>query len=80
MSLSFWLKMLLIGVGASLAVGFQRTLGRHDGDWEAASAHHFRARWLGIVTLLVWCSIVILGRLIAYDYVWGSWSPAANLN
>jgi hypothetical protein len=79
LSLSFWLKMCLIGVGASLAIGFQLTLGRHDGDWEAASPQHWRARCLATVTLLVWCSIVILGRLIAYDYVWGSWSPGANL-
>jgi hypothetical protein len=27
---------------------------------------------------LIWICIIILGRLIAYDYVWGSWSPAAR--
>ena len=29
---------------------------------------------LAILTLLIWVGIVVLGRLIAYDYVWGSWS------
>jgi hypothetical protein len=27
-----------------------------------------------LVTLVVWLAIVVLGRLIAYDTVWGSWS------
>jgi hypothetical protein len=30
---------------------------------------------LAVLTLLVWFSIIVLGRLIAYDHVWGSWSP-----
>ncbi|MBM3818544.1 MAG: hypothetical protein FJW14_05930 [Acidimicrobiia bacterium] len=35
-----------------------------------------RAPALAFVTLLVWLCIVVLGRLIAYDHVWGSWSAA----
>jgi hypothetical protein len=31
---------------------------------------------LAVITFLVWVSVVVLGRLIAYDYVWGSWSMA----
>jgi len=27
---------------------------------------------------LIWVCIIILGRLIAYDHVWGSWSPATK--
>jgi hypothetical protein len=34
---------------------------------------------LAIVTLLIWVGIVILGRLIAYDHVWGSWSVAPRV-
>ena len=33
-------------------------------------------RWMAVVTFLIWACIIILGRLIAYDHVWGSWSPA----
>jgi hypothetical protein len=76
LSLSFWLKMSLIVVGAATAAGFQMTLGRNDGDWEQSSANRRTTKCLAMVTLLVWCSIVILGRLIAYDYVWGRWSLA----
>ena len=28
------------------------------------------------MTAAVWAFVIVLGRLIAYDYVWGSWSPA----
>jgi uncharacterized membrane protein SirB2 len=67
MSLSFWLKMSLLAVGIALAVAFQIQLKRDLRETPATKS-------LAIVTLLVWCSIIILGRLIAYDHVWGSWS------
>ena len=74
LSLSFWLKMSLIVVGAAFAAGFQVMLGRHDRQWEESFVNRSATRWLAIVTFLVWCGIVILGRLIAYDHVWGRWS------
>jgi putative copper export protein len=76
LSLSFWLKMSLIIVGAALAVGFQLTLGRNERDWEESSASSRTTKILATVTFLVWCSVVVLGRLIAYDHVWGRWSLA----
>jgi len=76
LSLSFWLKMSLIVVGAAVAAGFQVTLGRNDDDWEKSSANRRTTKCLAMVTFLVWCGIVILGRLIAYDHVWGRWSLA----
>lgn len=74
LSLSFWLKMSLIIVGVGLAAGFQTTLRRNSGDWEKPFAERRTTKCLAVVTLLVWCGIVILGRLIAYDFVWGRWS------
>ena len=76
LSLSFWLKMSLIIVGAAAAAGFQLTLGRNNVDWEQSFVNRRTTKCLAMVTFLVWCSIVILGRLIAYDYVWGRWSLA----
>ena len=58
LSFSFWLKMSLVVVGALI----QTLVNRRS------------VKWLAIVTLLMWVGIVVLGRLIAYDYVWGSWS------
>jgi putative copper export protein len=76
LSLSFWLKMSLILVGSALAAGFQLTLGRSEREWDESSVSSWTTRVLATVTFLVWCSIVVLGRLIAYDYVWGRWSLA----
>jgi hypothetical protein len=76
LSLSFWLKMSLIIVSAAVAGGFQMTLRQNNGDWEQSFVNRRTTRCLAVVTFLVWCTIVILGRLIAYDHVWGRWSLA----
>jgi hypothetical protein len=36
--------------------------------------HRWTAKPLAIFTLLIWVAIVFLGRLIAYDHIWGAWS------
>ena len=33
---------------------------------------------LAIVSFLAWVCIIVLGRLIAYDHVWGAWSPSGQ--
>jgi putative copper export protein len=74
MSLSFWLKMSLLLIGIVIATLFQLALRRNDRHWEEELINRGTTKSLAILTLLVWCSIVVLGRLIAYDHVWGSWS------
>jgi uncharacterized membrane protein YgdD (TMEM256/DUF423 family) len=76
---SFWLKMALVAVGALVAVVFQRTLRRHERRWEETLVHSPSIKALTILTFLIWAAIIVLGRLIAYDHLWGSWSPAASL-
>jgi hypothetical protein len=78
-SFSFWLKMALVAVGTAVAVAFQRALRRDERRWEDAAAHGGSIRMLAVVTFLVWIAVIFLGRLIAYDHVWGSWSPAPRL-
>lgn len=73
---SFWLKMGLVALGTLVAVLFRRALRRHERQWEDTLVHAPSVRALAILTLLIWVSIIILGRLIAYDHVWGSWSPS----
>jgi hypothetical protein len=58
LAVSFWMKMALIAFGVAAHV----TLRRRPGKTLAAA------------TLGVWVCVIVLGRLIAYDYVWGSWS------
>ena len=69
-SFSFWLKMALVAVGTVAAVAFQRALRREEGG---------SMKTLAVLTFLVWIAVIFLGRLIAYDHVWGSWSPAPRL-
>ena len=75
---SFWLKMTLVALGAIVAVLFQRTLRRHERQWEDTLVHRASIKGLAVATFFIWTCIVILGRLIAYDHVWGSWSPAVG--
>lgn len=75
---SFWLKMTLVAIGALIAVLFQRALRTHDQQWETRLVQGSSIKALAIVTFLIWACIIVLGRLIAYDHVWGSWSPSAR--
>ena len=75
---SFWLKMVLVAVGTVVAVAFQRAL-RREGRFEDTASHSGSIKTLAVVTFLVWICVIFLGRLIAYDHVWGSWSPAPRL-
>ena len=74
LSLSFWLKMAMLAVGILVATTFQMSLRKNSRQWEDALLQRWTTKSLALLTLLVWCSIIVLGRLIAYDHVWGSWS------
>ncbi|HSR08187.1 MAG TPA: DUF6644 family protein [Bryobacteraceae bacterium] len=65
---SFWLKMFLVALSTVIAVNFQHKLG----------ADRQPIKWLALAAFLIWACIIILGRLIAYDHVWGSWSPSTK--
>jgi hypothetical protein len=75
---SFWLKMFLVAVGTVVAVAFRKSLRKHQQHWEPRLVHRGPVKWLAVLTFLIWACIIILGRLIAYDHVWGSWSPATK--
>lgn len=70
-TISFWVKMFLVAVGVVVAGMFQRKV-QNGGDVLNGPG----ARVVAIVMFLVWVAIIVLGRLIAYDHVWGAWSPA----
>ena len=75
-TLSFWLKMALVAIGTVTAAIFQAALRRHDEQWGDILVHRLSIKGLAILTFLIWACIIVLGRLIAYDHVWGSWSPS----
>lgn len=70
-SFSFWAKMFLVAVGTIIAAVFQRSTDRGEPQFGAPG------KSLAILTFAIWIFIIFLGRLIAYDHIWGSWSPAA---
>jgi hypothetical protein len=73
-ALSFWLKMTLLAIGLASAAYFGRSLGSLAGSGEASAG----ARSVAVVTVLLWLTIIFLGRAIAYDVeVWGSWHLGA---
>lgn len=76
LALSFWLKLALVAIGTVAAVAFRRSLRRHEAHWENTLVNRASIRGLAVATLLIWLCVVVLGRLIAYDHVWGSWSAA----
>lgn len=77
-SFSFWAKMTLLAVGLIVAVLFSRTVSKHESDWDEALTRRAGVKAAAVGTLAVWLCIIVLGRLIAYDHIWGPLSPAAQ--
>ena len=75
-AISFWLKMALVAFMATLAFAFQRSVRRHDQQWETAVVSQASLKWAALATFLVWAAIIFLGRFIAYDQIWGPLSAA----
>lgn len=76
LAFSFWAKMSLVLIGTFVAIALSRSLTRNQASWDAQSAASGGGlRVLALVTLLIWVLVIVMGRLIAYDYLWGSLSP-----
>lgn len=76
LSFSFWLKMSLVATGTLIAGAFRVALRRNERHWEESLVRRRTTKSLAIFTLLIWAGIIVLGRLIAYDHIWGAWSGA----
>lgn len=68
---SFWAKMGLVALGVGVAAHLQARMRKSESAADSASV-----RTLAVLALLIWVCVIFLGRLIAYDHVWGTWSPA----
>lgn len=58
LAISFWMKMSLVAV----AIAAHAAVARRP------------VKALAVAAFVVVVCVIVLGRLIAYDYVWGSWS------
>ena len=63
---AFLLKVALIIVGIVLTLYFQRTIRREAAGWEAAGSAPSGATRLVATALLVWCCVLVAGRLTAH--------------
>ena len=75
---SFWLKMALVATLVILAVGFQTSVRQQEQRWEQTLVRRPAVRWTAILVFVVLGCIILLGRLIAYDHIWGHLSPATK--
>ena len=75
---SFWLKMFMVAVSAVIAWVFWAGVRKREAEWEETILGRQSTKWAALLVFLIWVFIIILGRLIAYDHVWGSWSPATK--
>ena len=79
LAFSFWFKMFLVALGTLIAAVFQIALKKNEPHWQESLVKRSSTKWLAVFTLVIWVGIIILGRLIAYDHVWGSWSHSPKL-
>ncbi len=75
---SFWAKMALVALGAATAFRFHRLLRTRGQAFEDSIADRKAVKVMAVVSLVVWLAVVFLGRLIAYDHIWGPLSPATK--
>ena len=75
---SFWLKMACVATMAIIAAAFQASLRKNDQHWEHTLVRRPAVRLAAILTVVLWGCIIVLGRLIAYDHIWGHLSPATK--
>lgn len=65
LNISFQIKMLLLLIGIAATIWFQLTLRRRVAGWEEG-AGRTTMRIFAVFTFLLWCTIAVLGRWIAY--------------
>jgi hypothetical protein len=63
---AFLIKFSLVTIGVILTLYFYATMKREGGSWQAKAAVSSRGAKFAAAALLVWCSVLVAGRLTAY--------------
>lgn len=63
---AFVIKFSLVIIGIILTLYFSATMKREAGSWEAKGAVSSRGVKFVAAAVLVWCSVLVAGRLTAY--------------
>src|SRR3984885_2654899 len=75
---SFWLKMTCVAAMVVIFAVFQASVRKNGPEWEQTLSKRRSIRVAAMLTFVLWGCIIILGRLIAYDHIWGRLSPATK--
>jgi hypothetical protein len=75
---SFWLKMGCVAAMVLIFEAFQASVRSQGERWEQVLAKRPAVRLAAVLTIVLWGCIIVLGRLIAYDHIWGHLSPATK--
>ena len=62
----FWIKMILIVIGALVSLGFQYSVRHHAARWELSQEGRVAIRTAAGAVTVLWCLIIFCGRWIAY--------------
>ena len=77
-TISFWVKMVFVATLTAMAVAFQASVHKEQQRWEQTLVQRRGVRLAAILVFVVLGCIILLGRLIAYDHIWGPLSPATK--
>jgi hypothetical protein len=75
---SFWLKMSCVAAMVVIFAAFQASVRKRGPQWEQILSKRRSVRLAAMLTFVLWACIIVLGRLIAYDHIWGHLSPATK--
>ena len=64
----FRIKMVLLALAGLNALVFHFTIYRRVAEWDRDPRPPLRARMAGYFSLLLWCAVVICGRMQAYNW------------
>ena len=62
-----WKLVLIVGVLA-MTIIFARSVRRNPAAWDSAATRPRAARSFAVISLVMWTTIVVLGRLIGYTW------------
>jgi hypothetical protein len=65
----FWAKMVIMVLAGVNAIAFHLTTYKNVADWDTAPVGPPAARFAGAMSLVLWATAAILGRLTAYNWL-----------
>jgi hypothetical protein len=64
----FWLKMVMMVLAGVNALAFHRSTYHSVAVWDASRILPSGAKLAGIVSVVLWAAVVVVGRMIAYNW------------